>query len=221
MRPECASSDGFLYFVNESTQRFIIKLYPSGFQLHILQFYAYWPLEEFGASSPLHKIAHGQLNFSENLNYSFCSFSSFCSFIRLSLQATCSRLQPFLQKSYLQRYRLYMGKQSALCSHKRSYKSVSRCSSVPGNRSARAICPGGVWGSGSLKRLAPLSHQALWLSGSFKSHRDANKPIGLTLAATSGRDFCRMNQKLSALGLWSLWMCPLLVFKFGQARATA
>lgn len=44
MRPECASSDGFLYFVNESTPRFIIKLYPSGFQRHILQFYAYWPL---------------------------------------------------------------------------------------------------------------------------------------------------------------------------------
>lgn len=44
VRPECASSDGVLYFVNESTQRFIIKLYPSGFQLHILQFYAHWPL---------------------------------------------------------------------------------------------------------------------------------------------------------------------------------
>lgn len=51
------------------------------------------------------------------------------------------------------------------------------------------------------QRLAPLSLQALWLSGSFKSHRDAKKPIGLTLAATSGRDFCRMNQKLSALDL--------------------
>lgn len=50
------------------------------------------------------------------------------------------------------------------------------------------------------KTLAPLSHQAPWRSGSFKSH-DANKPIGLTLAATSGRDFCRMNQRLSALDL--------------------
>lgn len=154
MRPECASSDGFLSFVNESTQRFIIKLYPSGSQLHILQFYACLLAAcGFGASSSLHKLAHGQLNFSENLNYSFCSFSVFLLLYRLSLPATCSRLQPFLQKSYLQRYGLYMGKQSALCSHKRFYKSVSRCSSVPGNRSARAICPGGVWGRISLKSL--------------------------------------------------------------------
>lgn len=143
MRPECASSDGFLYFVNESTQihNRVISLWLSAPHFTVLCLLAACG---FGASSSLHKLAHRQVNFSENFNYSFCSFSVFLLLYRLSLQATCSRLQPFLQKSYLQRYRLYMGKQSALCSHKRSYKSVSRCSSVPGNRSARAICPGGV-----------------------------------------------------------------------------